>query len=108
VIYVDDNTLPAAGKAHVRFIHLSPDAPAVDVAVTSGPILFSNVAFKEASSYLPVDAGTYDLQVRLAGTTTVALSVPGVTLDAGKVYTVFAEGLATGTPALQAVLTVDN
>jgi hypothetical protein len=108
VVYVDDNTLPAAGKAHVRFIHLSPDAPAVDVAVTSGPILFSNVAFKEASSYLPVDAGTYDLEVRLTGTTTVALSVPGVTLDAGKVYTVFAEGLATGTPALQAVLTVDN
>ena len=108
LVFVDDNSAPAAGKAHVRFIHLSLDAPAVDVAVTSGPVLFSNVAFKEASSYLPVDAGTYDLEVRLAGTSTVVLAVPGVTLQDGKVYTVFAEGLAAGTPALQAVLTVDN
>jgi LPXTG-motif cell wall-anchored protein len=108
LVLVDNNSAPAAGKAHVRFVHASPDAPAVDIAVTGGPILFSNVPFKGVGDYLPVDAGTYDLEARVAGTTTVALSVPGVQLNEGTVYTIFAMGLAGGgEPALTAVPSVD-
>jgi hypothetical protein len=108
LVLVDNNSAPAAGKAHVRFVHASPDAPAVDIAVANGgPVLFANVEFKGVGDYLPVDAGTYDLEARLAGTDTVALSVPGVALEEGTVYTVFAMGLAGGEPALQAVPSVD-
>ncbi len=108
LVLVDNNSSPEAGKAHVRFVHASPDAPAVDIAVADGgPVLFSNVAFKEVGDYLPVDAGTYDLEVRVAGTETVALEVPGLTLRDGTVYTVFAMGLADGEPTLAAVPSVD-
>jgi hypothetical protein len=107
LVLIDNNSAPAAGKAHVRFVHASPDAPAVDIAVKGGPVLFSNIAFKEIGDYLPVDAGTYDLEVRLAGTETVALDVPGLALQAGTVYTVFAMGLAGGEPALMAIPSVD-
>jgi LPXTG-motif cell wall-anchored protein len=107
LVLIDNNSAPAAGKAHVRFVHASPDAPAVDIAVTGGPVLFSDVAFKGTGDYLPVDAGTYDLEARLAGTDTVALSVPGVALEEGTVYTIFAMGLAGGEPALTAVPSVD-
>jgi LPXTG-motif cell wall-anchored protein len=107
LVLVDNNSAPAAGKAHVRFVHASPDAPAVDIAVTGGPVLFSNVPFKGVGDYLPVDAGTYDLEARIAGTDTVALSVPGVTLNEGTVYTIFAMGLVDGDPALTAVASVD-
>lgn len=106
LVLVDNNSIPAAGKAHVRFVHASPDAPAVDIAVKGGPVLFSSVPFKGVGDYLPVDAGTYDLEVRLAGTTTVALEVPGVKLDAQTVYTIFAMGLA-GDNTLTAVPSVD-
>ncbi len=89
-------------------MHASPDAPSVDIAVADGgPVLFSDIAFKEIGDYLPVDAGTYDLEVRVAGTQTVALSLPDVMLEAGTVYTVFAMGLAAGDPALQAVPSID-
>lgn len=108
LVLIDNNGAPAAGKAHVRFVHASPDAPAVDIAVANGgPILFANIPFKGTGDYLPVDAGTYDLEARLAGTDTVALSVPGVGLEEGKVYTIFAMGLAGGEPALTAVPSVD-
>lgn len=107
LVLVDNNAAPAAGKAHVRFVHASPDAPAVDVAVTGGPVLFSNVAFKGTGDYMPVDAGTYDLEVRLAGTETVALAVPGVALNDATVYTIFAMGLAGGEPTLTAVPSAD-
>lgn len=84
---------PDAGNAWVRFFHGSPDAPAVDIAVTGGPVLFANVAFQQGTNYLPVPAGRYDLEARLAGTTTVALALPGVALADGRVYTAFATGL---------------
>jgi hypothetical protein len=107
LVLVDNNSAPASGKAHVRFVHASPNAPAVDIAVKGGQTLFSNIAFKGVGGYLPVDAGTYNLEVRLAGTNTVALDVPGVALNDGTVYTIFAMGLAGGEPALAAVPSID-
>ena len=108
LVLVDNNSAPAAGKAHVRFVHASPDAPAVDIAVANGgPVLFADVSFKGVGDYLPVDAGTYDLEARVAGTETVALSVPGVALENGAVYTIFAMGLLEGEPALKAVPSMD-
>lgn len=99
LVLEDDLTTPAAGKAHVRFIHLSPDAPAVDITTTTGAIVFGDYVFKEASAFTPLDAGTYDLQVRVQGTATVVLDLPGIALQAGKIYTVFARGLVAGAGA---------
>ncbi len=100
VVLTDDLTAPAAGKAHVRFVHLSPNAPAVDVAVaSSGAVVFGNKAFKEYTAFTPLDAGNYNLDVRVAGTSTVALTLPTITLEAGKIYTVFAKGFLGGSGA---------
>lgn len=99
LVLEDDLTRPAKGKAHVRFIHLSPDAPAVDVAVTGGPVVFGNKSFKDYTAFTPLPAGEYDLEVRVAGTSTVALPLPGIVLEEGKIYTVFAKGLLSGTGA---------
>ena len=100
IVLVDDLSAPARGKAHVRFLHLSPNAPEVDIAVANGgPVVFGNYVFKEASPFTPLDAGTYDLEVRLAGTGTVVLPLPGIKFDAGKIYTVFAKGLVGGSGA---------
>jgi len=95
IVLIDDRS-PTAQKAGVRFIHTSPDAPAVDIAVAccGGPILFEEASFRESADYIMVDGGTYDLEVRLAGTGTVALLVEGVILQAGANYTIFATGLA--------------
>ena len=99
LVLADDLTPPASGKAHVRFVHLSPDAPAVDVAVTGGPVVFANRAFRESTPFTPVDAGTYDLEVRPTGSASVVLSLPDITLQAGRIYTVFARGFVGGSGA---------
>jgi hypothetical protein len=78
----------------------------VDVAVTGGPVLFSNVSFRQFSGYPQVAPGTYDLEVRVAGTTTVALAIPGVALRPGTNYTVFAVGLLSN-KSLSALPAVD-
>ena len=112
----DDLTAPASGKAHVRFFHFSANAPAVDIAVTGGAVLFSNRKFNDQAtnaslaSFTPLNAGTYNLEVRAAGTNTVVLALPNISLTAGKIYTVFAKGFlgGTGTQALGAQIIANN
>lgn len=107
LVLIDNNAAPAAGNAHVRFVHLSPDAPAVDIAAEGAGVVIPDTAFGDAAEYLPLPAGTYNLDVLVAGSDTSALSVPGVQLQAGRVYSVFALGFAAGDPALNAKLVVD-
>lgn len=109
---VEDNlATPASGQAHIRFFHLSPDAPAVTVGYIDGPTflpVFLNRSFETQATatanqgFMAVPAGTYNFDVRINysqnGGTSV-LSVPGVALAAGKIYTVFAKGLVAGTGA---------
>lgn len=99
VVTVDDLTPPANGLAHARFIHLSPNAPAVDIAVTGGPVVWGNASFKDATAFTPLAAGTYDLEVRLAGSSTVVLPLPGIRLERGRIYTFYAKGLVGGAGA---------
>ncbi len=110
IVFDDDLRAPASGKAHVRFIHLSPDAPAVDITLSDGTIVFGNYVFKQGSAFTPLDAGTYDLQARVSGTSTVALDLPGIQLEAGQIYTVFARGFLSGSgnQALSAEIIVNN
>ena len=99
LVIEDDLTSPASGTAHARFIHLSPDAPAVDITTKDGTVVFGNYKFKDYSQFTPLPAGSYDLQVRLAGTETVVLELNGINLTSGKIYTVFAKGFVAGTSA---------
>jgi hypothetical protein len=94
-IYSDDVCAPAAGNAKVRAIHAAPDVPAVDVTLPDGTVLIPGLQFPNASEYLEVPAGTYTLQVRLAGTDTVALEITA-TVEAGKSYSIAALGTLDG------------
>ena len=106
VVLVDDNTLDP-NNARIRFFHGSPDAPAVDIRVAGGgATLFSNVSFRDFGDYISVPGGTYDLEVFVAGTDNLALSVPGLSVSNNSVYTVFATGLV-GDGSLNAVPVVD-
>ncbi|TPE44849.1 DUF4397 domain-containing protein [Pontibacter mangrovi] len=91
VVLEDDLIMPASGQAHVRFVHLSPDAPDVDVVVQGGPELFTDIEFKEATAFTPVAAGSYTVEVQPVGTDVAAVTAT-LDLQPGKIYTVFAKG----------------
>jgi hypothetical protein len=106
VYQVDLSPLAADDEAtaRLRVVHASPDAPAVDVAVKDGDVLIADLAFPDASDYLSVPAASYDLEVRAAGTPDVALELPGIELEAGTVYSVYAIGqVSDGTLTVLAV-----
>ncbi len=101
-----DDPLTDKDAARIRFIHAGPDAPPVDITLTDGTVLFGNVAFTGSRDFITTPAGSYDLQVRVAGTDTVVLTFNDVTLTSGSIYSVFASGLISG-GSLGAVVAVD-
>jgi len=96
------------GKLFLRFVHLSPDAPDVDVVLPDGYVLFSNIGYKGVTNYIPVNPGTYTVYVNPTGTNKPVLYVPNITLNSGKFYTIYAVGLAQGSPPLQVLIPLDG
>ncbi|WP_042346655.1 DUF4397 domain-containing protein [Bacillus massiliigorillae] len=102
----EDHPIVPHGEAKVRFIHLAPDAPAVDIAVKHGDIIFPNIAYRKATNYLGVTPMNIDLEAREAGTKTVMLELPNVDLKPNTVYSIYIIGSIEGTPALEALILI--
>ncbi|MEF8812881.1 MAG: DUF4397 domain-containing protein [Halovenus sp.] len=84
-------------SARVRVIHLSPDAPSVDVLVDGSEAL-TDVAFGDISDYLALDPGTYTVTITAAGDPGTVAFEGDVSLEGGTDYTVAAIGeLSEGT-----------
>jgi len=108
VILTDTRDQAADGQAHVRLVHVSPDAPPVaDVAVARGPVIARNLPFKGATGYLTVAPGAYAFEIRPAGTTLALATTPSLTLEADRSYSAFVMG-QLGDNTFRAVIAVDN
>lgn len=108
IVLLDSRFAPVGGPARIRFVHASPNTPAVDMVQAGGAALFTNVGFGETTPYLDMPAGTITLEVRQAGTDQVILAMPDAVLAAGTIYTFGAIGLLGGTPPLGTLTLVDS
>ncbi len=118
---IDDNTVAASTQTRLRFVHLSPTAGAVDVFVTAvgadlgaaTPTL-SNVAYQAASTYLALNAGTYQVRAVPAGTAAAAraaavtINLASVALVGGTGRTVVSADNTTGGAPLRAFVLTDR
>jgi hypothetical protein len=87
----DDMSAPPSGKAKVRYINLNSSANSnVDLSL-NGTSIASNIGYQSASSFSTVNAGSHTIKVLAAGTNTLYFDLP-VTLQAGKIYTIWASG----------------
>lgn len=108
-IIVDAPT-PVEDKTQVRVVHFSADTPAVDVLTQDGSAtVVDALAYPDATGYLTLPAGSYDLKVCADADNTLCPLDPGaLDLAAGTSYSVFAIGSLTAQPAtLTAVVGVD-
>jgi hypothetical protein len=86
-------------NARLRVVHASPDAPAVDVGTVSGGVLtpvadYEALDFTDTSSGAGVSlpAGTYDIGIGLAGSTSPLFTFSGLGLTDYDRYTAVAIG----------------
>jgi hypothetical protein len=96
------------GKTLIRFIHLSPNTPNVDITLPNGVVLFRNIGYKEVTKYIPIEPGEYTLDLRISGIGERILTVPGINLKSNRFYTVYAVGYASKSPKLQALIPLDG
>jgi len=95
----DDLAKPATGKAKVRFVNLSPDAPALNLAIAGKETdLVTNKLFKEYSTFTEIDAAqkvTFNVKNKETGAPET--SIADVKIEAGGIYTIWVKGLKSAT-----------
>lgn len=108
LLVVDSAGTPSEGNAMVRFVHLSPDAPAFNIAVngTTDP-LFADQSFKKATAFKELPANTYSFSVTNVAGGEAVLSADGVDLLPGRFYTIIVRGFATPPGGNTNVLSVE-
>jgi hypothetical protein len=78
-IFRDDLSAPAPGHASLRVIHTIPGAPQVNAILTAATVstkpslVMGPVGYGQASRYVSVLAGTYQVEVKALNGTTVAV-----------------------------------
>ena len=98
VVAKDDLSNPPSGKAKIRFIHLSPDAPNIDIAIAGGATLYTNRTYKSYTDFMLVDPTNYTLNIRQTGNTAVKIAKADVQIEVSGIYTIMAIGFWNGAP----------
>jgi hypothetical protein len=82
----------SADAQEIRALHLSPDAPAVDIFLDNGtPAAVPNLAFTEGTPFVPVSAGITNVKVSASpGSTNAAVIDADVDIPSGARASVFA------------------
>jgi len=92
----EDLTVGSTDKAYVRFINLVPDAPALDLVKTGTTTSYgTNKAYKTASGFVEIAAGTYSLDAKETASGLVRTTKTDATFAAGYHYDVICGGLIT-------------
>ena len=104
VPYIEGNAEDLqVNKSRVRVIHLSPDAPNVDVSL-DGNVEFEDVGFLDATDYTQLPSKTYNMTVELADTQDVVLTLMPE-FKSQKVYTIYVIG---NPPDLSSIQSLDG
>lgn len=102
--FTDDPTI-FGEEAALRFTHLSPDSPAVNLSVKHADDVFKDIAYGQTTEYLSVTPMTIDLELRSpTNKDNVILPLPPITIQPGIPYTMYAAGQSGGDPALEIIL----
>jgi hypothetical protein len=93
LVTVDTATLPALGQGKLRFINLSPTASGgLDMYANGTKVYSSSTGYRGISPWQPLPVGNYDIQIDATGTTTILNEMSSVTIQDGRLYTIYAYG----------------
>ena len=91
---VDPGT-PVPGTASLRVVQAIPDAPPLDIGLSTGETLIPDLAPLTASGYLTIPATAASIEVRAAASPDVLFPVPNFTGTDGATLTIYALGSVT-------------
>lgn len=95
-------------NTHLRFVHLSPGAPEVDILLQNGTELFSNVGYGETTAYISIPRGVYTFLIKPSDGEDAVMTISNVTLSPNFYYTFYIVGKVAGNPPLEVLATVNK
>ena len=95
VFTVDTASIPTIGRGKIRLVNVSPTATAGLDLFANGTKAFSNIQYLNFSKFIEIPVGNYDFQVNTTGSPTVLKDMPGITIQDGRLYTIYAYGFTT-------------
>lgn len=90
----DDLSASSTDKAFVRLVHVSPDAPAMDLAVKGGSAIFTGKAYKTSSGFAQLSPAKQTYEIKDANGV-VKATLTDITFTAGRYYTILVSGFVT-------------
>lgn len=104
----DTAVIPTAGRGKVRFVNASPGSNPFDITA-NGTLAFGNQAYKNVSKFIELPAGNYDFKAYPhSNTTTILSDLPGITVQDGKLYTLYCKGIVGRTDSAAYGLAILN
>jgi len=100
IFSVDTSSAPAQGKGKIRFVNASPNNLGQVTVTANDSTAFAGVPYKTMTKFIQLTAGTYDFKMYQTGSTNVLLDRPNVTIQDGRIYTMYCYGLTNRTDSL--------
>ncbi|MDB5132605.1 MAG: hypothetical protein JWR02_2354 [Mucilaginibacter sp.] len=110
IFTTDTASAPVIGRGKLRFVNASPTATTgLDISA-NGTTAFSKIPYKTVSKYIELPIGNYDLQVKATGSTNILKDLPAVTIQDGRLYTLYSYGYTTriDTAAFNAAILINK
>lgn len=98
---VEETEVVSGSNAKVRVVHLSPNAPAVNIDADNQE-LFANVKYRDVTPYMAIPAKEYTVNVEEARTNRL-MRQNQVTINPGRIYTFYAVGNIPNVQILQSL-----
>lgn len=92
LLTVDTGASPPAGTGALRLVNVSPSAVGGLDVYANGTKAFSALVYQHVSPFVNLPAGNYDLQIDATGSTTILKELNPVTIQNGRLYTLYTYG----------------
>jgi hypothetical protein len=107
LIAIPDQRITPVNETALKFVNLSPDSRALDIAVKGGDVIFPNVSLGQITNILNLTPMNIDLEVRIAGSKTKLHEITNLYLEPNKSYTLFLVGFNNEEPLLESLLIIN-
>ena len=94
-------------RGYLRFVHLSPNAPNVDFKLANGKTIFTDVTYKQITSYAPFTPRRVEIIVTPTKSNREVIRFPAEIMP-GMNQTAYILGLVNGRPALSSKVVMDR
>lgn len=107
LIVQDPNICCEKDMSNIRFIHMAPKTPAVDIAWDGNSILYSRLSYRSIPDYMAVTAGKHSFHIRQEQAKPI-LTIPDVDLKPGWNYTVYVAGVPSEKSHIFGMVLIDG